>query len=117
MDIRKLERKAYNALKEYYEATSVVDHLEGVDCKDIGFYVSAFVTHGNDIAISGHMLTQALWLDRPEDENEIKIVDLVTAGWPAVAVGICSSNAGELYHTVHTQTKLVKQSISGVGHA
>ena len=118
MDTKKLEQEAYDALKRFYSATTAQRDDVNVVTDDISFYVSAFASRPNyEVQISGHMLTPMMHKLREQHVEEIKLTELIVAGWPTVAVGICSTHAVDFYAAVMEHVATIRKNISGVGHA
>lgn len=118
MDTKKLEQEAYDALKRFYNATTAQHTDVDVGIDDISFYVSAFCSKADyEVQISGHMLTPMMHHLRENDVQEIKLTELIVAGWPTVAVGVCSTHAIDFYAAVMEQVNSIRKQIRGVGHA
>jgi hypothetical protein len=111
-DIKKLESKAYAALKEYFEA---VVALETFDTQDVSFFVNAFCMEDEKLRITGQMITPIgpYLLDR----KEVAINELICAGWPTVAAGISSANMRTFNSVIAEQVQKLQEKTYGAGHA
>ena len=113
--IKRLEDEAYAAMKAYFEAKADQKNLE---TRDISFYVTAFcsTTTVGQMQFSGHMLTP-MNHEFDYQSEEIPLKDMIIAGWPTVATGLCAINAMEFYQGIMEHLETMKQDIHGFGHA